>query len=111
MSTYGSVKQPVGQVRMTNVATIRLKVKGTRFEIAAYRNKVLSWRDRIEKDINEVLQVPTVFTNVSRGIIASGKELMEAFGSEDHSKICSILLDRGEMEVSGKMNGGQESSL
>ena len=71
---------PVNQVRLTNVAYVRLNKKyyyynynynyylyyyyyyyrGKRFEIACYRNKVLNWRNKIETDISEVLQVITV---------------------------------------------------
>lgn len=39
--------QPVGQKRLTNVAVVRLKKHGTRFEIACYKNKVLSWRSGV----------------------------------------------------------------
>ena len=35
-----AVKQPVGQKRLTNVAVVRYKTHGKRFEIACYKNKV-----------------------------------------------------------------------
>ena len=35
--------------------------------LACYKNKVLSWREGVEKDIDEVLQSHTVFLNVSKG--------------------------------------------
>lgn len=41
------IGQPVNQVRLTNVAMVRMHKGGKRFEIAAYRNKVLSWRQRV----------------------------------------------------------------
>lgn len=81
-----SVLQPIGQVRLTNVAYVRLAKGGKRFEIACYRNKVLNWRNKIEQDINEVLQVASVFTNVSKGTHASSKDLQQAFGTTDHLK-------------------------
>jgi hypothetical protein len=34
----------VGQKRLTNIAVVRLKKNGKRFEIACYRNKVSDWR-------------------------------------------------------------------
>lgn len=34
------MQQPVGQVRLTNVAIVRYKRAGMRFEVAAYKNKV-----------------------------------------------------------------------
>lgn len=39
--------QPIGQKRLTNVAVVRLKKHGNRFEIACYKNKVLSWRSGV----------------------------------------------------------------
>lgn len=41
------VQQPIGQKRLTNVAVVRLKKNGIRFEIACYKNKVLSWRSGV----------------------------------------------------------------
>lgn len=33
-----------GQKRLTNIAVVRLKKSGKRFEVACYRNKVSDWR-------------------------------------------------------------------
>lgn len=41
-----------------------------------------------EKDIDEVLQSHTVYSNVSKGVLAKSKDLMKSFGSDDHTKIC-----------------------
>ena len=57
---------PLNQKRLTNVAYVRLKRKGTRFELACYRNKVVNWRSGVETDIDEVLQIDSIFVNVSR---------------------------------------------
>jgi ribosome maturation protein SDO1 len=89
----------VMQVKLTNVAVVRLKRNGIRFEVAAYKNKVVNWRSRVETDINEVLQVPSVFTNVSRGIHAKASDLAEAFGTDDSLKCAMMILDKGEFEV------------
>lgn len=40
-----ALKQPVSQVRLTNVAVVRLRVGGERFEVACYKNKVVDWRE------------------------------------------------------------------
>eukprot|EP00971_Amphidinium_carterae_P098642 1950818-Amphidinium_carterae.1 len=42
-----SLFQPVGQKRLTNVAIVRLKTHGKRFEIACYRNKAPLGRGRV----------------------------------------------------------------
>ena len=42
-----SIFTPTNQVKLTNVAVVRLKRKGKRFEIACYKNKVMSWRNKV----------------------------------------------------------------
>jgi len=36
---------PAGQKRLTNVAVVRYKKKGKRFEVACYKNKIVNWRN------------------------------------------------------------------
>jgi len=93
---------PTNQIRLTNIATVRLKKGGKRFEIACYKNKVISWRNREEKDIDEVLQTHTVFANVSKGQAAKKEDLLSAFNTDDQTKICLEILDKGELQVSDK---------
>ncbi|CAI9787060.1 unnamed protein product [Fraxinus pennsylvanica] len=102
--------QPIGQKRLTNVAVVRLKKHGIRFEIACYKNKVLSWRSGVEKDLDEVLQSHTVYSNVSKGVLAKSKDLSTAFGTDDQEKICLEILDKGELQVAGKERESQLSS-
>ena len=58
------------QVPLTNIAVVRLKRGGKRFEIACYKNKVVNWRNGVEKDIDEVLQMDRVFKDVIKGYYA-----------------------------------------
>lgn len=44
-----------------------------------------------EKDIDEVLQTQTVFTNVSKGQVAKREELNTAFGTDNQLEICKIV--------------------
>lgn len=50
------LKQPVANIKMTNVAVIRYKINNKNFEIACYRNKALNYRNGLENDVSEVLQ-------------------------------------------------------
>ncbi|XP_041977079.1 ribosome maturation protein SBDS [Aricia agestis] len=102
---------PVNQIRLTNVAIVRLKKGGKRFEIACYRNKVVSWRNKLEKDIDEVLQTHTVFVNVSKGQVAKKEDLIKVFGKDDQTEICKLILDKGELQVSDKERHSQIDSL
>ena len=65
-----AISMPVTQVRLTNVAIVKLKKAGKRFEIACYKNMALNWRNGVETDIGEVLQTDSVFANVSKVSLA-----------------------------------------
>ncbi|XP_032676365.1 ribosome maturation protein SBDS [Odontomachus brunneus] len=93
---------PTNQIRLTNVAVVRMKKGGKRFEIACYKNKVVSWRSKLERDIDEVLQTHTVFANVSKGQVAKKEDLIKAFGIDDQTEVCKQILEKGELQVSDR---------
>ncbi|CAD6188183.1 unnamed protein product [Caenorhabditis auriculariae] len=97
-----NIKTPTNQKVLTNVAVVRMKKMGKRFEIACYKNKVVNWRNKTHKDIDEVLQSNTVFANVSKGQLAKREDLAAAFGSEDQLEICKLILEKGDLQVSDK---------
>ena len=92
---------------LTNVAIVRLRKNGKRFEVAAYKNKVVNWRSGAETDLANVLQISAVFQNVSRGIRATGADLMAAFGTEDQAECARFILSKGELEK-GELERGAE---
>ena len=93
---------PTGIKKLTNIAVVRLKKAGVRFEIACYKNTVVAWRDGFEKDIDNVLQTTQVYGNVSKGIMAKEEDLTKAFGTKDEGLITKIILNSGELQVSEK---------
>ncbi|XP_077422899.1 ribosome maturation protein SBDS [Vanacampus margaritifer] len=97
-----SIFTPTNQIRLTNVAVVRIKKGGKRYEIACYKNKVVSWRSGAEKDLDEVLQTNSVFVNVSKGQVAKKDDLCKAFGTDDLTEICKQILAKGELQVSDK---------
>lgn len=104
------INTPTNQKLLTNVVLVKLKKCGKRFEIACYKNKVVAWRNGIEKNIEEVLQTETVFTNVSRGEVAKAVDLKKAFDTDDHAKVCLVILAKGEFQLSDKERALQLSS-
>ena len=60
--------------------------------------QVLSWRQGIEKDLDEVLQSHTVFLNVSKGQVAKKDVLVKAFEMEDQTEICKMILAKGDLQ-------------
>lgn len=103
-----NINQPSNQIKLTNVSLVRLKKGKKRFEIACYKNKVLEWRSGIETDLDNVLQIPSVFLNVSKGQSAPTAELIKAFGPDATSESVVLeILRKGEMQVGDKERAAQ----
>ena len=102
------INQPSNQIKLTNVSLVRLKKGKKRFEIACYKNKVLEWRQGIETDLDEVLQIPNVFLNVSKGQTAPSDDLAKAFGrGTPVNDIILEILKKGELQVGEKERAAQ----
>ncbi|KAJ1953418.1 hypothetical protein GGI12_006017 [Dipsacomyces acuminosporus] len=98
----GKIFQPSTKIRLTNVSIVRLRKGGKRFEVACYKNKVTEWRNGVEKDIDEVLQIHQVYMNVSKGQVAKTEELRKCFKTEDVDEVIIEILKKGEQQVSDK---------
>jgi len=81
---------------------VKYKGKHKRFELACYKNKVQDWRAGIEKDLDEVLQIDEIFTNVSKGVLANKKDLEAQFGDMEKSDIVLLILSKGQLQVGAK---------
>jgi ribosome maturation protein SDO1 len=101
------INQPSGQIKLTNVSLVRLKKGKKRFEIACYKNKVLEYRSGIETDLDNVLQIPNVFLNVSKGQTAPTADLQKAFGKVPVNDIILEILNKGEIQVGEKERAAQ----
>eukprot|EP00592_Proboscia_alata_P020161 CAMPEP_0194410530 /NCGR_PEP_ID=MMETSP0176-20130528/8597_1 /TAXON_ID=216777 /ORGANISM="Proboscia alata, Strain PI-D3" /LENGTH=469 /DNA_ID=CAMNT_0039211937 /DNA_START=189 /DNA_END=1598 /DNA_ORIENTATION=+ len=105
------IQTPVNQVRLTNVAVVRITRHGKRFEVACYRNKVVNYRQGIETDLSEVLQTERIFSNVGKGTMAKTSDLQTAFGTNDTEEICKRILEKGDLQVSdGERSVQQETT-
>ena len=93
------IAQPVGQQPHNNVAVVRYKSKGKKFEIACYKNMVLSYRSGNEMNLSNVLQIDRIFTNVSHGKFASQQEIASAFGPIESDEVIKTILLKGELQV------------
>lgn len=93
------LKQPVGFKKLTNVAVIRLKKGNHRFEIACYKNKALDWRNGLEDNVDEVLQIDEIYANTEKGELAKQKDLEALFPKLSKTDIIKLvtlsLLDFG----------------
>jgi len=103
-----TINQPSNQIKLTNVSLVRLKKAKKRFEIACYKNKVLEYRSGIETDLDNVLQINSVFLNVSKGQTAPSADLAKAFGPKTPvNDIILEILNKGELQVGEKERHAQ----
>jgi len=91
------LKQPISVVTLTNVAFIKYKMGKQKFEIACYKNKAINWRNGIETDLSEVLQIDQIFLNASHGLVANKSELDTYFPGLKKQDIVKLILDKGEL--------------
>ncbi|EPS45441.1 hypothetical protein H072_612 [Dactylellina haptotyla CBS 200.50] len=105
------VNQPSGQIKLTNVSIVRMRKAKKRFELACYKNKVLEWRNGVEKDIDEVLQIHQVFLNTSKGAVAPTADLQKAWPGKSQEEIILEILAKGELQVGDKERGQQLEML
>jgi len=64
-----------------------------------------------EKDLDEVLQISNVFTNVSKGEVAKSNDLKKSFGTDDRNTIAKEILGKGEVQVGEKEREHDMASL
>jgi ribosome maturation protein Sdo1 len=90
------INQPSNRISLTNISLVRLKKGKKRFELACYKNKLLEYRSGTETDLDNVLQVPTIFLNVSKGETAPNAELAKAWPPPKPAEHDSSTHVRGE---------------
>lgn len=71
----------------------------TYYLAACYKNKVLEWRSGVETDIDEVLQVHSVFQNVSKGQVANSEDLRKAFKTDIIDDILKEVIISPQRDV------------
>lgn len=101
------INQPSNQIRLTNVSLVRMKKGKKRYEIACYKNTVTSFRAGHETDLDNVLQIPNVFLNVSKGQAAPNEDLKKSFPGMTRDEVVLEILKKGEIQV-GEKERGQE---
>ncbi|KAL9617336.1 MAG: hypothetical protein Q9160_007866 [Pyrenula sp. 1 TL-2023] len=95
-----NINQPSNKVSLTNVSLVRLRKGKKRYELACYKNKLLEFRQGLETDLDNVLQVPTIFLSVSKGATAPREDLEKSFGKNvPKEKMVEEILRKGELQV------------
>ena len=55
----------------------------------------MDWRKGLEKDIDSVVQIQSIYTNTPKGEVASAEELLRDFGVADTLKVIHEILEKG----------------
>ncbi|KAF1976269.1 shwachman-Bodian-diamond syndrome protein-like protein [Bimuria novae-zelandiae CBS 107.79] len=101
------INQPSNQIKLTNVTLVRMRKGKKRFEIACYKNKIQDWKNKIEKDLDNVIQIEGVYLNVSKGQRASKADLEKAWPGKTNKEIVEDILEHGEYQVGEKERGAE----
>ncbi|KAA3681686.1 ribosome maturation protein SDO1 [Paragonimus westermani] len=64
-----------------------------------------------ETNLDEVLQIQCVFTNVSKGQFANKKDMFQVFCTEDETQIVKTILEQGELHLTEKERSVEQQSL
>ncbi|WFD23337.1 hypothetical protein MEQU1_002026 [Malassezia equina] len=76
-----------------------INLRGKRFESGA------------QEYLDEVVQIESVFLNVSKGQVASNEDLKKAFGTTDAHEVLLEILKKGELQVGEKERSHELSNL
>jgi len=63
---------------------------------------VQEWRNGVESNIDDVLQISNIFVNVSKGEVAKANDLEKAFRTSSTNDIVKEILKKGEVQVGEK---------
>ncbi|PIU76228.1 ribosome assembly factor SBDS [Candidatus Pacearchaeota archaeon CG06_land_8_20_14_3_00_35_12] len=82
----------------TNI-TARIRIKNKDFEILVDCDKAISFRKQGIGSVENIIAIPTVFLDLKKGNKAGVKDMEEAFGTSDISKVASHIIKNGELEL------------
>lgn len=68
---------------------------------------MLDWRNGVDKDVDNILQIPSVFINISKGQTAPKADLTKAWPGKSQEDIIRDILDNGELQVGEKERQAQ----
>eukprot|EP00834_Sanchytrium_tribonematis_P004080 NODE_183_length_13752_cov_1.079103.p5 type:complete len:242 gc:universal NODE_183_length_13752_cov_1.079103:687-1412(+) len=88
---------PLNQVKLSNVSIVRLKKGGKRFELACYKNKITDYRNGLDTNLDNILQIDQIFMNVSKGLVANQKDL--SIFNKPQDQIIMEILTKGDIQL------------
>lgn len=83
----------------TKVTVVRFSVEGEKFEILVKPDPALEFKLGKRKDISGVLISDEIYSDSNKGTRASTEKLMKAFKTTDSNAIATIMLEKGELNL------------
>lgn len=80
----------------------RLKKGGCNFEISIDADLALEFKEGKIDNVSEVLKSDRIFSDVKKGRVVSNEELEKVFETTDVSIIASIIIRKGEIQLSSE---------
>ncbi len=83
----------------TKVTTVRFSVEGEKFEILVKPDPALEFKIGKRKEISGVLVSDEIYSDSNKGTRASTEKLMKAFKTTDATAIATIMLQKGDLNL------------
>ena len=83
----------------TKVTIVRFSVEGEKFEILVKPDPALEFKLGKRKEISGVLISDEIYSDSNKGTRASTEKLMKAFKTTDANAIATIMLQKGELNL------------
>src|SRR3989338_1190673 len=80
----------------------RLKIGGKNFEVLVDCNTAIELKEGKSVDISDVLAAPKIFSNASKGLLASEQELQKLFGSNKVEDVARQIIKNGEVQLTAE---------
>ena len=83
----------------TKVTIVRFSVEGEKFEILVKPDPALEFKLGKRKEISGVLISEEIYSDSNKGTRASTEKLMKAFKTTDATAVATIMLQKGELNL------------
>jgi len=87
------------QIVDTKVTTVRFSVEGEKFEILVKPDPALEFKLGKRKEISGVMVSDEIYSDSNKGTRASTEKLMKAFKTVDPTAIATIMLQKGDLNL------------
>jgi ribosome maturation protein SDO1 len=84
---------------MADVTVVRFSYEGEKFEIMVKPDPALEYKMGKKKDLSAVLISDEIYTDSGKGTKPSTEKLLQAFKTEDLTKIAEIIMQKGNLNL------------